>query len=63
MKLTATAGLQWEKAILDYLVDGDHRVDRKGSSFWGGISLNMNRPRPPKPEEEEREKQPPTDGR
>ncbi len=51
MKLVATAGLEWDKAILQYLVDGDHRIERKGSEFWGGVSLSMDRPRPPKPPE------------
>ena len=50
MKLVATAGLQWDTAILNYLVDGNHKVERKGKTFWGGVSLSMDRPRPPKPE-------------
>ena len=49
MKLVATAGLQWDKAILDYLVSGDHQIERKTAEFFGGISLSINRPRPPKP--------------
>jgi hypothetical protein len=53
MKLCATAGLQWDKAVLQYLVDGEHKVERKGSTFWGGVRLHVNRPRPPKPVEEE----------
>ncbi len=52
MKLVATAGLEWDKAILQYLVDGDHRIERKGSEFWGGVTLSLDRPRPPKPPEE-----------
>jgi len=48
MKLMANAGLQWDKAILEYLVTGRHEVERKVESFWSGISLSMNRPRPPK---------------
>ena len=51
MKLVATAGLQWDKANLDYLVEGDHAVERKAKTFFGGISLSMHRPRPPKPKE------------
>jgi len=27
-----------------------HAVERKGSSFFGGVSLNLDRPRPPKTE-------------
>jgi hypothetical protein len=49
LKLVATAGLQWDKAILQYLVDGNHLVERKAEPFWGGVSLSLNRPRPPKP--------------
>jgi hypothetical protein len=49
MKLVANAGLQWDKAILEYLVTGRHEVERKVDPFWNGVSLSMNRPRPPKP--------------
>ncbi len=49
MKLVANAGLQWDKAILDYLVQGHHDVERKIDPFWNGVTLTMNRPRPPKP--------------
>jgi len=49
MKLVANAGLQWDKAILEYLVAGHHEIERKVDPFWGGASLTMSRPRPPKP--------------
>jgi hypothetical protein len=49
MKLVATAGLQWDKANLDYLVNGHHEIERKLDLFWNGVSLSINRPRPPKP--------------
>jgi hypothetical protein len=49
MKLVATAGLQWDKAILEYLATGDHQIERKEEPFHGGVSLSINRPRPPKP--------------
>jgi hypothetical protein len=49
LKLVATAGLQWDKAILQYLVNGNHLVERKAEPFWGGVTLSLNRPRPPKP--------------
>jgi hypothetical protein len=49
MKLVANAGLQWDKAILEYLVTGRHEVERKVDPFWNGVTLTMNRPRPPKP--------------
>ncbi|GIS79084.1 MAG: hypothetical protein CM1200mP14_06500 [Gammaproteobacteria bacterium] len=47
MELFGKAGLSWDQAILDYLNDGDHKVNKSGSSFFGGVSLRMNRPRPP----------------
>ena len=49
MKLVATLGLQWDKAILNYLVDGNHQIERKEEAFHGGVSLSIHRPRPPKP--------------
>ena len=49
LKLVANAGLQWDKAILEYLVQGHHEVERSVTPFWNGASLTMNRPRPPKP--------------
>ena len=52
MKLVATAGLQWDKAILDYLVEGKHRVERKGETFFGGAAMSLDRPRPPKPDDQ-----------
>jgi hypothetical protein len=51
LKLVARAGLRWDRAILQYLVDGKHAVERKGSSFFRGVSLSLDRPRPPKSEE------------
>ncbi|WP_419162970.1 M14 family zinc carboxypeptidase [Candidatus Palauibacter sp.] len=47
MELVAKAGLSWDQALLDYLYEGEHEVKRSGSSFFGGVSLQMNRPRPP----------------
>ena len=49
MKLVANAGLQWDKAILEYLVTGHHEIERKVDPFWSGVTLTMSRPRPPKP--------------
>ena len=53
MELVAKAGLSWDQAILDYLYEGDHEVERSGSTFFGGVTLRMNRPRPPEEKEEE----------
>jgi hypothetical protein len=52
MVLVATMGLEWNKAILEYLVEGDHKVERKGESFFGGATLSLSRARPPEPEKE-----------
>ena len=38
MKLIANAGLQWDKAILEYLIQGRHEVERKVGPFWNGVS-------------------------
>ena len=48
MKFTATMGVQWDKANLEYLVRGPHVVERKGTPFFGGVALSMSRERPPK---------------
>jgi hypothetical protein len=56
LKMVATAGLQWDTAVLDYLVEGRHVVERKGEPFFGGATLSLDRPRPPKPAKEDRRK-------
>ena len=48
LKRVAAAGLQWDKAILDYLVEGNHQVERKMRAFYGGMAMSLHRPRPPK---------------
>ena len=49
LKLVATAGLQWDKASLDYLVEGRHVVERHSEAFADGVvTFSINRPRPPK---------------
>jgi hypothetical protein len=53
MELMGKAGLSWDQAITDYLYDGEHRIERSGSRFFGGVSLRMSRPRPPEKEKEE----------
>ena len=50
MKLVATMGLQWDKALLQYLLDGRHVVEPKAKPFFGGATITLDRPRPPKPE-------------
>ena len=49
MKLVATAGLQWDTAILDYLAESPYEVERRREPFAGGVSFTLNRARPPKP--------------
>src|SRR5436190_5889727 len=60
MKLVANAGLQWDKAVLEYLVRGHHEVERKLDTFWNGVSLTMTRPRPPKADKDKHDDSKPT---
>jgi hypothetical protein len=53
LELVAKAGLAWDRAVLDYLVEGDHAVRRTGSTFFGGVTLRLERPRPPEEPDEE----------
>jgi Zinc carboxypeptidase len=46
LKTVAAIGLQWDKASLDYLVEGQHKIDRKAEAFWGGVLLSVTRERP-----------------
>ncbi len=55
MKIVASAGLAWDTAVLQYLLDGDHKVNRNTSEFFGGVSIRLDRPRPPEDPEEEEE--------
>lgn len=48
LKLVASAGLAWDVALLDYLVEGAHVVERKSDAFAGGLTLSLSRARPPK---------------
>jgi hypothetical protein len=61
LKLVATAGLQWDKAILEYLVQGHHEIERKVEPFWQGVGLSVTRPRPPKPPKSDAAKTPTSD--
>ncbi|MEW5980735.1 MAG: M14 family metallopeptidase [Acidobacteriota bacterium] len=55
LRLVASAGLAWDTALLDYLVEGDHEVERKQDAFQGGVTLSLSRARPPKGKEQETE--------
>lgn len=59
MELMGKAGLSWDQAITDYLYDGDHEVERSGSTFFDGVTLRMSRPRPPETEEDDENEPPP----
>ena len=54
LRLVATAGLQWDKALLGYLLEGNHQVDRSETEIAGGVTFKINRDRPAKSEEAER---------
>ncbi len=55
MELVATGGLQYDKALLEYLLEGNHVVERSETPFAGGMVFKIHRQRPPKPPEEEEE--------
>ena len=55
MEVVASAGLAWDTAVLQYLLDGDHQVNRNTSEFFGGVSIRLDRPRPPEESEDEEE--------
>ncbi len=61
MELVGKAGLSWDQAITDYLFEGQHEVKRSGSTFFGGVTLQMQRPRPPE-EPDESEGEEPNEG-
>jgi hypothetical protein len=59
LQMVATAGLEWDKALLEYLLEGDHEVNRTKEAFAGGVTFKVDRPRPAKlPEDEEEQQQP-----
>jgi hypothetical protein len=55
LELVAGAGLAWDQAVLDWLVEGDHEVKRSGSTFFGGVTLRLERPRPPEVDDDDDE--------
>ena len=52
LKVVATAGFQFDRANLDYLVEGNHVVERKSDIFFRGIHFSMHRARPPEKKDE-----------
>jgi hypothetical protein len=43
----AAIGLTWDTAVLDYLADGRHKVERKSDEFFDGVTISLSRARPP----------------
>ena len=53
LQLVATGGLQWDKALLEYLLEGNHIIDRDKRSVGDAMTFRVTRPRPAKPREPE----------
>jgi hypothetical protein len=53
LDLVARAGLEWDKALLEYLLEGDHQIERTHEASGSGIRMKLHRPRPAKRPEEE----------
>ncbi len=53
LELVARAGLEWDKALLEYLLEGNHEIERTHDEHDAAFSLKLHRPRPPTPPEEE----------
>jgi hypothetical protein len=52
LQLVASAGLAWDNALLSYLVEGDHEVERNEVAFADGVTFKIHRERPPRKREE-----------
>jgi hypothetical protein len=55
LQLVATGGLEWDKALLEYLLEGNHVIERDETAFDGGVSFRIDRPRPAKQPEDEQQ--------
>lgn len=53
LRLVASAGLAWDEAILHYLLDLDHPIERQQTAFRGGFDLSFHRERPGRSLDEE----------
>ena len=51
MELMAKAGLECDEAVLEYLVETHHRIERTKEAFATGMTFKVHRPRPAKREE------------
>ncbi len=52
LQLVASAGLAWDRAILEYLLGLEHPVERSQQAFAGGLDLSSYRERPGRPAED-----------
>ena len=57
LELVATGGLQWDKALLEYLLEGNHEINRDKTTFVDGMTFKVDRPRPAKRDEQEEEEE------
>jgi hypothetical protein len=52
LELVARAGLEWDKALLEYLLEGNHVIERTHGQHDTAVSIKLHRPRPAKPPED-----------
>ena len=52
MRMVASAGLAWDEAVLEYLLEGNHRIERQHRDSDGVVTLKIHRPRPAVREED-----------
>ena len=52
MELMATTGLECDEAVLEYLVETHHEIERTKEAFANGMMFKVHRPRPAKRDEE-----------
>ena len=46
MALMATTGLACDEAVLEYLVETEHEIERTKEAFANGMTFKVHRPRP-----------------
>jgi hypothetical protein len=51
MELMARTGLECDEAVLEYLVEANHEIDRSKEPFATGMTFKVHRPRPAKSKE------------
>ncbi len=59
LQLVAGGGLEWDKALLEYLLEGNHVIDRDKHAAGDSMTFRVTRPRPAKPREPDGEATPP----